>query len=455
MDERSSNPSDAGITRRDVLRLSGIGAIGIAGSALLAACSSDSGNKGAGGNTAQPSTSKPTTAASSGGGGKPTGKPIRIGASLALTGPLSASAILHKTAGDLFVERLNNKGGLLGRPVEWIVLDDESQNDKAAAAYERLITEQKVDLITGPYGTGTISAAMKVAQRYNYVFTNSTGSLTYQYNYKYQFPSWSSGRYPNVSVITGLLDMLKASGKPIKKIAVAVNTFPGSNYLALGTKDGDDQDKIGAVDVISKAGIEVVKIEYPINISDWGPIAAQIRSADPDFICDYGVGLDAANLLKALKAINYKPKGLFGLWSAPGPLAALGDVGDNVMLTGFFLPSMPQAQTPAIKEIVQQYADRAKAAKTYPVFETQAESEWVAWEYLTQGVEGAQSLDNQKVGDWLRENGITSELIGKVKFNTDQNNYPDDISIVAQLQKGTWQCVWPTDKKSADLILGA
>jgi branched-chain amino acid transport system substrate-binding protein len=433
MDERNPETSGSSYTRRDVLRFSGIGAIGLAGSALLAACGADS---------------------SGGGGGKSSSKPIRIGASLALTGPLAASAILHKTAGDLFVERLNKNGGLLGRQVEWVVLDDESQNDKAAAAYERLITEQKVDLITGPYGTGTISAAMKVAQRYGYVMTNSTGSLTYQYTYENQFPSWSSGRYPNISVITGVLDMLKASGKPIKKIALVVNKFPGSNYLALGTNDGDDQDKIGAAEVIAKAGYEVVKIEYPINISDWGPIAAQIRSADPDFICDYGVGLDASNLAQALKAINYKPKGLFGLWSAPGPLAALGDVTDNVMLTGFFLPSMPQAQDPAIKEIVSQYEERAKAAKTYPVFETQAESEWVAWEYLTQGVEGAKSLDNKKIGDWLRKNGVKSQLIGEVKFNTDQNNYPDDISIVGQLQKGTWQCVWPPEKKSADVILG-
>jgi branched-chain amino acid transport system substrate-binding protein len=334
------------------------------------------------------------------------------------------------------------------------VIDDQSQNDKAAAAYERLITEQKVDLISASYGTGTTSAAMHVAERYGYVFPNTTGSLTYQYTYKYAFPSWSSGRYPNITVIQGLLDMLKASGKPVKKLVFVINQFPGSNYLGLGTNDGDAQDKIGAVDVASKAGYDVVKITYPINITYWAPIAAQIRSADPDFIVQYGTGLDAANLAQALKTINYKAKGQFSLWSSPGPIAQLGDIGNNIMLTGFFLPSMPQAQTPTVKEIVAAYAERAKAANTYPVFETQAESEWVAWEYLTQAVKATESLDNKVIGDWLRENGITSELIGKVKFDTSQNNYPPDISIVGQIQNGEWQCVWPPEKKSADVVLG-
>lgn len=441
------------VTRRDALRLSGVGAVGLASAAFLAACSTNT--SGAQTTSNSVGTTAPAAGAGASSGAKPSGKPIKIGASLSLTGNLAPSAILHKTAGDLFVDRLNANGGLLGRPVEWTVIDDQSQADLAASAYERLITEQKVDLITGPYGTGTVSAAIKVAQRYNYVFTNSTGSLTYQYTYKYHFPSWSSGRYPNISVITGILDMLKASGKPIKTIAMLVNKFPGSNYLGLGTSDGDDKDKIGAVDLVKQAGYRVVEIQYPTNISDWSTIAAQLRSANPDFICDYGLGLDATNLLQALKAINYTPKGLFGLWCSPGPLAALDAVSNNVMLTGFFLPSMPQAQNAAVKEIVQQYADRAKAAKSYPVFETQAESEWVAWEYLTQAVEKTGSLDNETIGDYLRENGITSQLIGPVKFNTAENNYPPDISIVGQLQNGTWECVWPTSKKSADLVLGS
>src|SRR5262250_757017 len=93
--------------------------------------------------------------------------PIRIGSTLALTGPLAATGLVHKVVGEIYVEQLNKRGGLLGRPVEWIVKDDQSKPDLARTLYEQLITVDKVDLLMGPYATGNILAAMAVAQRYN------------------------------------------------------------------------------------------------------------------------------------------------------------------------------------------------------------------------------------------------------------------------------------------------
>ncbi|MEK7879622.1 MAG: ABC transporter substrate-binding protein, partial [candidate division NC10 bacterium] len=84
-------------------------------------------------------------------GAAPSGPPIRIGGTLALTGPLAATAIIHKIVGEIYVERLNEKNGLLGRPVEWVLLDDQSKPDVTRSLYERLITVDKVDLIIGPY----------------------------------------------------------------------------------------------------------------------------------------------------------------------------------------------------------------------------------------------------------------------------------------------------------------
>ena len=82
---------------------------------------------------------------------EPSGDPIRVGGSLSLTGFLSATGIIHQITGEAFVDNLNANGGLLGRPVEWVLLDDESSPDNAAALYERLITEDEVDLLMGPY----------------------------------------------------------------------------------------------------------------------------------------------------------------------------------------------------------------------------------------------------------------------------------------------------------------
>src|SRR5436305_469504 len=87
------------------------------------------------------------------------GAPVRIGSTLALTGPLASTGIVHQIVGDIYVEQLNKKNGLLGRPVEWIVKDDQSKPELARTLYEQLITVDKVDLLMGPYATGAILSA--------------------------------------------------------------------------------------------------------------------------------------------------------------------------------------------------------------------------------------------------------------------------------------------------------
>jgi branched-chain amino acid transport system substrate-binding protein len=85
------------------------------------------------------------------------------------------------------------------------------------------------------------------------------------------------------------------------------------------------------------------------------------------------------------------------------------------------------------------------------VFETQAASEWIEWEVLTQAAEGAGSLDQQEMCDWLTENGIDSKLVGHLDFTKEDNHYPGNVSVIGQLQEGEWQAVWPEDKKTSDV----
>ena len=124
------------------------------------------------------------------------GAPIRIGSTLALTGPLSATAQIHKLVGEIYVDGLNKRGGLLGRPVEWIVKDDQSKPDVARTLYEQLVTSDKVDLLMGPYATGAILSAMGVAQRYNKLLIHHTFGVPSLAKYEMQFPAWSLGPDP-------------------------------------------------------------------------------------------------------------------------------------------------------------------------------------------------------------------------------------------------------------------
>ena len=83
----------------------------------------------------------------------PSGAPVKVGGTLSLTGFLAQTAVIHKIASEMMVEEINKRNGLLGRPVEYVLLDDQSKPDVARSLYEKLITVDKVDLIQGPYAT--------------------------------------------------------------------------------------------------------------------------------------------------------------------------------------------------------------------------------------------------------------------------------------------------------------
>ena len=191
--------------------------------------------------------------------------PIRIGSTLALTGPLAATSLIHKVVGEIYVEQLNKRGGLLGRQVEWIVKDDQSKPDLARTLYEQLVTSDKVDLLMGPYATGAILSAMGVAQRYNKVLVHHTFGIPSMAKYDMQFPAWSLGPDPAVTVPNTVFDALAASPAPPKTIAVVTSKFPSVHFMSLGARD-----------VAKKRGLtEALFLEWDFGNLDYGPIAAR------------------------------------------------------------------------------------------------------------------------------------------------------------------------------------
>ncbi len=373
----------------------------------------------------------------------PSEDPIVVGGSLALTGFLAPTAAIHKVAGELFVERLNAAGGLLGRDVVWDVRDDESTPDQAAAIYERLITEENVDLVLGPYGTGTITAAMAVAEREGFVFPHHTASLTYAYTYACHFPTWPVGVDTNISNPNIVYDALEASGNPPATIGFVLNEFPGTQLIGYGPPNSDAG---GAVSEAKKRGWDVVlEINFPTATSDWAPIASQVAEADPDFLYVGALGVDGPNLLTALDAINYTPKGHFYQWPAPGPLLGAPNA-DGAMSVTVFESHPPYTDDPEAASIVDEFAAKAaEAGIPYTLFDVQAATSWTAWQVLTAGVAGAGSLDQEEICDWLLNNPVET-IIGTIDFDPAQQNYYGDLSVIKQIQDGKWVVVYPPEK---------
>src|SRR3954453_17271162 len=359
--------------------------------------------------------------------------PIKIGSTLALTGPLAATSLVHKVVGEIYVEQLNQRGGLLGRKVEWIVKDDQSKADLARTLYEQLITSDKVDLLMGPYATGAILSAMGVAQRYNKVLVHHTLGIPSLAKYDMQFPAWSLGSDPATTVPNTLFDALTAGPKPPKHIAVVTNKFPSIQFMTAGARE-----------VMKKRGLnEVLFLEWDFGNRDFGPIANRIKDAKPDFVYVGAIGLDGNLLPAAMKKIDYVPPQHFYMSPAPGPLVSLPEA-KNALSVTIFEEQPPFTSNPGAAEFVRLFRERAtKANLPDPSVETQAAASYTAWQILEAGVNATKSLDDKAIATWLKANRVDT-IQGKLRFN-GVGNFGDDLMRVKQVQNGHWVVVWPKE----------
>jgi branched-chain amino acid transport system substrate-binding protein len=359
--------------------------------------------------------------------------PIRIGSTLALTGPLAATSLVHKVVGEIYVEQLNKRGGLLGRQVEWIVRDDQSKPDLARTLYEQLVTADKVDLLMGPYATGAILSAMGVAQRYNKVLVHHTLGIPSLAKYDMQFPAWSLGPEPGTTVPNTVFDALAASPKPPKTIAVVTSKFPSVHFMSLGARE-----------VAKKRGLtEVLFLEWDFGNLDYGPIAARIKDAKPDFIWVGAIGLEGNQLLDALNKIDYTPQEHFYMYPAPGPMSK-SPLAKNALSMTVFEEHPPFTNAPGVKEFIDLYHVRAaKAGIPDTNVEVQAAASYTAWQILEAGVKGAGSLDDKAIGAYLKTHRIDT-IQGKLRFD-GPSNYGDDLMRVKQVQDGRWVTVYPKE----------
>jgi branched-chain amino acid transport system substrate-binding protein len=273
--------------------------------------------------------------------------------------------------------------------------------------------------------------------------------LAPQLTYNCQFPAWSYGPRPNEFIPSQLFDAVASLPSAPKRIAVLTSQSGSAAFVT----DGFGSDKTGVLTIAQQKGLQVVaNVHYPPTTSDWAPIAAQVRAAKPDLVINNGLGVDAVNILQAMKQLNYRPPMMFALFPAPGPLLGLGDLSAGTLTTSLFQPDQAGKLGGDVQAIVDDFKTRATAAKLpYPVFETQAAASWNAWDILTDGVKAAGSLDQQKICDSLHADGAQTTFAGKVMFNPADHNFWAGTETLAQIQDGKWVTVWPQDKAAAQL----
>jgi branched-chain amino acid transport system substrate-binding protein len=361
------------------------------------------------------------------------GPPVRIGGSLALTGPLAPTAIVHKIAGEIAIEQINKRNGLMGRPIEWVLLDDQSKADVTRTLYERLITVDKVDLLIGPYATNGILSAMAVAQKYNKMLIHHSFGIPKLATYPMHIPVSALGSKPEENFPKRVFEALESTGHGPKTMAIVTSKFSSSQFISAGARE-----------VAAARGLKVpLYLEYEFGTRDFAPIAARIKEANPDFVWVGALGLDCNLLLDAFQTISYKAKGLYCLFPAPGPLVTAPGAA-YVMAYTSFEAHPPFTNSPAVAELCKLFEERAKTVGiAYPYVETQAASSIASWELLEASVNATKSLDDKVLTAWLKANKVDT-IMGKLQFD-GPNNYGPDYTKVKQNQNGKWVVVWPKD----------
>jgi ABC-type branched-subunit amino acid transport system substrate-binding protein len=360
---------------------------------------------------------------------------VRIGSTLALTGPLAATAAIHKVAGEIYVEELNKRGGLLGRKVEWLVKDDQSRPDLARTLYEQLVTVDKVDLLIGPYATANILAAVGVAQRFNKIILHHTAGVPKLIKYDLSFPTGGLPSDPEVSLTEKVFAAVASAPRPPKTVAIVTSKFPSVHFISAGARD-----------TAKKRGVnEVLWLEWEFGNRDFGAIASRVKEANADFLFIGAIGVESLALLEALQKIDYSPRLHFHMFPAPGPLAK-APVAKNALALTTFEEHPPFTNNPTAAAFIPLYKERAtKAGLPDNSVELQAAASHATWQTLEAAVKGANSLDDKLIAAWLKKNRVDT-IMGTLRWETENNYTPGgELYKVKQLQDGKWLVVWPKE----------
>jgi branched-chain amino acid transport system substrate-binding protein len=371
------------------------------------------------------------------GGEGPSGEPIKIGASLPLTGDFSEPGVAARQGYEIWAKQVNDAGGLLGRPVQIVVKDDQSDQNVVVSDYNALINQDKVDLLLGTFSSLLNLPASAVAERAGMLYVEPAGGSPEMFSRGFQYLFFSQQATAEHQAdlfsewVTGL-------DTPPKTAAYLPADDPFGGPVADGI-----QKKLEA------AGVQTVFSKvYPPETVNFDAIASAIAAKKPDVIAQGSAGLqDGVNFIRALKKVGYSPKEMF-VASAPSFADQFSDaVGiDNTEGIFYAVSYHVDAPTPGNKEFLAAY--RAKF-KTDPPED--AADGYAAAQVLQAAVEAVGSIDDQEaLADWLRNNSVDT-ILGTLSW--DDTGAPEQAFLLAQWQNGDEEIVLPEDAATTDTIV--
>ncbi|HEU5189033.1 MAG TPA: amino acid ABC transporter substrate-binding protein [Methylomirabilota bacterium] len=353
--------------------------------------------------------------------------PIKIGFGMALTGGLSANGKPALLAMQIWKDDVNKKGGLLGRPVELIYYDDQTNPATVPGLYTKLLEVDKVDLIVSGYGTNLIAPLLPIAMERKLTLMGMFGLAN---NEKYQYPNYfqiqPAGEDPQTSTAIGFFELAaKQNPKPQTVAIVGADAEYPQNAL------------VGARELIKKFGFKTVYDKtYPPNTTDYTPIVRAIKATNPDIVFIASYPPDSVGMLRAAHEVKLEPKimggGMVGLMFT-SIMTSMGPALNGIVNYDFWAPEPTFMAVPGIKEFFKEYQPRAEKEKVDTLGYYLPPYSYALMQVLGQAVEATKGLDQQKIADYIRKTEFNT-IVGKIKFGKN-GEWAHGRTLMVQYQK--------------------
>ncbi|MFO7849338.1 MAG: amino acid ABC transporter substrate-binding protein [Spirochaetia bacterium] len=365
------------------------------------------------------------------------GDPIRIGASLSFTGTYSEPSKMMYEAYTLWAEQIEKRGGLLGRPVELIIKDDQSSPERAADIYRELIEEDEVDLVLSPYGTPVTLAVSEVTEEHGYVLlaAASAGEETWSRGYSRVFGMYS----PAEHYFTGFLDLCAREG--INSVSILYERNPFNRDAANGAH-------LWA----GRMGLDRIRLYgFDPDTDKLGRVWEHLERRDNEalIVCSYP---PAGNrVLELLGQSDYNPEAI-GMTITPVEpdfyeQAAEIESDGASLAEGIFAPTQwepnERVPFPGTVRFIDAFEDHTSQEPTY-----HAASAYSSCRLLEEAASTTRGVDHDALGQYIR--GLdTVTVLGRFKVDSRGKQIGHNPMLI-QWQEGRKEIVYPISVQTAE-----
>ena len=382
-------------------------------------------------------------------------EPIKIGFGMALTGALAGAGKAALIAIQIWADDVNAAGGLLGRPVELVYYDDQTNPGKVPAIYTKLINIDRVDLIVSGYGTATIVPAMPIAMNYDMTFMTLFGlAANEEFGYERYFQILPAGPEPRLDWSRGFFD-------------VAMSKDPKPRTIALVGADAEFPRNalIGARTHVAEAGLEIVYDRtYPPSMVDFTPIIRSIQAAEPDIVYIASYPPDSAGIVRAVSELGLDAAvvggGMVGLQYA-SLMEALGPMLNGFVNYDVWVPE-PTLNFTGVEAFLKKYQAVAADAGVDPLGYYLPPYAYAYMQVLGDAVEGTGGLDQDALAEYIHGHAFDT-VVGTVRFGANgewdqsrvlivQYQGITENSLDAFTRAGTRVVLYPEAWRSGELI---